>query len=61
MVKIGAPENVSAYYYTDDNGIIMKLHQSGFHPEWKDDGCIYFRKSKKLLKLLDKLGIDCGD
>ena len=46
---------------TDDSQIIFKLHQSGFQPMWKDEDCVYFKKSNKLIKLLKKLDIDIED
>lgn len=61
MVRIGSPEDVTAFYMTDDSQIIFKLHQSGFQPMWKDEDCVYFKKSNKLIKLLKKLDIDIED
>ena len=61
MVRIGSPEDVTAFYMTDDSQIIFKLHQSGFQPMWKDEDCVYFKKTNKLIKLLKKLDIDIED
>lgn len=58
MVRIGSPEDVTAFFMTDDSQVIFKLHQSGFQPMWKDEDCVYFKKSNKLIKLLKKLDID---
>lgn len=58
IVRCGCPDDVNAYYYTDDSQIIFKVHQSGFQPMWKDENCVYFKKTNKLIKLLKKLDID---
>lgn len=61
MVRIGAPEDITRFYMTDDPEIIFKLHQANCLPMWKDEGCIYFKKNSKLKKVLKKLGIDISD
>lgn len=59
IIRLGSPENASAYWYSDDAEIITKLHQNKCMPEWKDlDGTVFFKKSRKLEKMLKKLGID---
>ena len=58
MVRIGSPEDATAFFMTDDSEIIFKLHQSGFQPMWKDESVVFFKKSNKLIKLLKKLDID---
>lgn len=58
MVRIGTPENVSAYFMTDDNELIFRLHQVGYQPAWMDEGCLFFKKTNKLIKYLKKLDID---
>ena len=58
MVRCGTPDDVSAYFMTDDSELIFRLHQAGFQPVWKDYECVFFKKSNKLLKLLKKLDID---
>lgn len=58
MVRIGTPEDIGAYFMTDDDGLIFRLHQAGFAPVWKDFDVVFFKKTNKLLKLLKKLEID---
>lgn len=59
MLKIGEPEDVSRYFITDDGNIVFALHREGFYPAWRDlEGCVYFSKTKKLLKVLTKLGLE---
>ena len=55
---MGTPADVDSYYYTDDPDIILRLHQSGQHPAWRDSDCTYFKKTKKLLRLLEKWEIN---
>ena len=58
MVRLGTPDDVQNFFYTDDAGLILRLHQAGHQPVWKDEGCLYFKKTNKLLKLLKKLNIN---
>lgn len=58
MIKLGTPENPQDFFMTDDSELIFRIHQAGFIPLWKDDECIFFKKSNKLIKLLKKLDID---
>lgn len=58
MVKIGVPENIQEYFFTDDPSLILALHQRKCQPVYNDEGCIYFKKNHKLIKVLNKLGID---
>ena len=58
MVRIGTPEDIGAYFMTDDDSLIFRLHQAGFAPVWKDFDVVFFKKTNKLLKLLKKLEID---
>lgn len=58
MVRIGTPENPQDFFMTDDNELIFRLHQAGYQPAWKDYGCVFFKKSNKLIKLLKKLEIE---
>ena len=58
MLRIGTPDNVEAFFYTDDPDLIFHLHQAGFIPMWRDEEIIYFKKTNKLIKLLKKLEID---
>lgn len=61
MIRLGTPDDVSSYFMTDDSEVIFRLHQAGHQPVWKDDYCLYFKKSNKLIKLLKKLDIDIED
>ena len=61
MVRLGTPDDISVYFMTDDSEVIFRLHQAGHHPIWKDDYCLYFKKTNKLIKLLKKLDIDIED
>ena len=59
MLRIGSPNDVTNYIFTDDGELIYNLHRQGIQPEWKDyDGCVYFKKSRRLEKALKKLDID---
>lgn len=59
MCRIGEPSDLSLYKYTDDPNIILKVHQAGFPPEWKDfSGMVYWRITNKLIKALKKHNID---
>ena len=58
MVRLGTPDNIQDFFMTDDSELIYRLHQAGHQPVWKDDGCVFFKKSNKLIKLLKKLDID---
>ena len=61
MVRLGTPDNIQDFYMTDDSELIFRLHQAGHQPAWKDESVIFFKKSKKLIKLLKKLDIDIED
>lgn len=58
MVRLGTPDDVQNFFYTDDAELILRLHQAGHQPVWKDEGCLYFKKTNKLLKSLKKLNIN---
>lgn len=58
IIRLGSPEDVSKFFYTDDPDLIFHLHQAGFIPMWRDEDCVYFKKTNKLIKLLKKLEID---
>lgn len=59
MVRIGTPSQPDRYVCTDNPDDILKIHQAGFAPEWREESCVYFKKSHKLKKYLEKHGIDC--
>lgn len=55
MIILGYPDDVSAYYCADGAEAI-ELTRHGFIPLYKDgDGCLYFKRTKKLLKFLGEL------
>lgn len=56
MVRLGSPDNIEDFFMTDDSELIFNLHQAGFPPMWKDEECIYIKKSNKLMKYLKKIG-----
>ncbi len=56
MVILQDPDNVEDYFCTDGD-LAFELQQKGFKPKFKGfDGCLYFKKSNKLLKYLSKIG-----
>lgn len=56
MLILGTPNDVSKFFACDEDWLITKLHQKGFPPMYKDeDGTVYFKKSKKLVKYLDEI------
>ena len=56
MIKLGTPSDSNKFFMTDDSELIFRLHQAGFFPSWKDEECIYIKKSNKLMKYLKKIG-----
>ena len=55
MIILGYPDDVSVYYCADGDEAI-NLTRHGFIPLYKDDdGCLYFRRTQKLLKFLGEL------
>lgn len=56
MIRLGQPSNLSKYICLNvRDGFIM--HQKGFMPEWRDDDLLYFKKTKRLIKILTELNI----
>ena len=56
MLILGTPNDVSKFFACDEDWLIIKIHQKGFPPMYKDeDGTVYFKKSKKLVKYLDEI------
>lgn len=56
MLILGTPNDVSKFFTCDEDWLITRLHQKGFPPMYKDeDGTVYFKKSKKLVKYLDEI------
>lgn len=60
MVKIGSPNEVEidSYFCADDGWLIQELHKANCQPVYRDGSCVYFKKNKKLLKVLKKLEIE---
>ena len=58
MIRLGSPADVENYIAIDDGWLITELHRSGLQPIWKDGEVVYFKKSRKLLKMLKKLDIE---
>ena len=55
MIILGEPEDTGIYYYAESDEA-FKLHQAGFIPKYKaEDGGMYFKRTKKLLKFLNKI------
>ena len=56
MLILGTPNDVSKFFACDEDWLITRLHQKGFPPMYKDEeGTVYFKKSKKLVKYLDEI------
>lgn len=56
MVIRGTPRNLAEYYLAD--GLVaFQLQQAGFKPVYIDEDAVYFKKNKKLQKILVKFGI----
>lgn len=59
MVRIGTPSQPEKYFCTDNPDDILKIHQAGYSPEWRElDGTCYWRITNKLIKALKKHNID---
>lgn len=58
MIRLGTPAQIEKYFVCDDSELIFKLHQAGFIPEWKDEDCVFIKKTNKLNKYLKKIGIE---
>lgn len=59
MVRIGTPSQPDKYFSTDNSEDILKIHQAGYPPEWRElDGTCYWRITNKLIKALKKYNID---
>lgn len=56
MVIRGTPKDLTEYYLAD--GLVaFQLQQAGFKPVYIDEDAVYFKKNKKLQKILVKFGI----
>ena len=58
MIRLGTPSDTSKYVCLDGNLAFM-AHQAGNIPEWKDDdGSLWFKRTKKMLKFCADNGIE---
>lgn len=57
MIILGTPNNINEYFMADGD-LAFELHQKGFIPKYKDEGCLYFKLNNKLKKYLQKIGIE---
>lgn len=57
MIILGTPDNINEYFMADGD-LAFELHQKGFIPKYKDEGCLYFKLNNKLKKYLQKIGIE---
>lgn len=57
MIILGVPPNPSDYLIAD-NQLAFILQQKGAHPAYRDDVVLYFKRSSKLEKILDKIGLE---
>lgn len=56
MIILGTPRDIEEYFMADGD-LAFQLHQKGFIPKYKDDGCLYFKLNNKLKKYLEKIGV----
>lgn len=56
MIICGTPHDLENYFMADGE-LAFQLHQKGFIPKYKDEGCLYFKLNTKLKKYLEKNGI----
>lgn len=56
MVILGYPDDMDKYVCADGE-LAHELQTRGHRPKYKDDdGCLYFKRTNKLLKLLAEIG-----
>lgn len=56
MIRLGVPNDITKYIALDGNEAFT-AHQAGAIPEWRDGDTLYFKRTNKIMKILDKLGI----
>lgn len=54
MVRFGTP-NLDYYIGINDNEVIMKLHEEGYFPIYRDNDYVYFKRTFSTLEFLDSL------
>ena len=58
MIRLGTPSDTSKYVCLDGHSAVM-AHRAGNRPAWKDDdGSLWFKRTKKLLKFCADNGIE---
>ena len=57
MVIRDIPSDIEKFVMADGE-LAFTLQQKGFHPSYMDDSVVYFKKTNKLLKTLEKLNIE---
>ena len=57
MVILGVPYNTEDYLIADDR-LAFVLQQKGAHPAYRDGVVLYFKRSSKLQKILEKIGLE---
>lgn len=56
MIIRDTPSDLSKYFMADED-LAFAIHQAGVAPSYIDNGAVYFKKSKRLEKVLKRLGI----
>ena len=56
MVIRDTPSDLSKYFMADED-LAFAIHQAGIAPAYMDNGAVYFKKSKRLEKVLKRLGV----
>lgn len=56
MVIRDTPSDLSKYFMADED-LAFAIHQAGVTPSYMDNGAVYFKKSKRLEKVLKRLSI----
>lgn len=57
MILLGTPDDLSKFIMVEED-IGFILHQKGVAPMYTDNGCMFFKRTNKLLKLIKKLKLD---
>lgn len=53
MIKRGYPRKWEDYIVIEDEDIMYRLARLGYHAEFMDDKCLYYRKTEELERLLE--------
>lgn len=56
MIILGTPDDLSGFIAVEDCDN-FPLEQKGWHPQYMENGMFYYKKSAKLLKIIEKMGI----